>query len=272
MFLHTTESKVGEFLKMDVSVNINLYNNDCLSILQQLEDKSVDLILTDPPYNLGNFMRDRQTNLKQMRKNFFGDAGWDDLESSEWIKSMDLFFKEANRVLKDRGAMISFMSLLRVETLVSIAQTNGFYYKTTGVWHKKNPMPRNMDLHFINSTEAWIYFISKGKTGTYNNMGKALHDFVETSVTPGKEKKHGLHPTQKPEALFEHFVKVLTNPGDTVLDPFMGSGTAGVVAKKLSRSFIGCELNETYFQCAEKRIEEQMIDYDLFSLDKSVEV
>lgn len=245
---------------------INIYNNDCLTVLRELEDKSVDLILTDPPYNLGNFMKDRQTNLKQMRSNFFGAAGWDDLEYEEWVIGMEAFFKEANRVLKDKGAMIAFMSILRVETLVAVGQANGFYYKTTGIWHKTNPMPRNMSLHFINSTEAWIYFINNGKTGTYNNNGIALHDFIETSVTPGKEKKHGAHPTQKPESLFEHFVKVLTNPGDLVVDPFMGSGTAGVVAKKLNRNFIGCEINDTYVQWAKKRIEEQPVEYDLFSL------
>ncbi len=238
--------------------------------MRQLEDKSVDLLLTDPPYNLGNFMRGRQTNLKKMRENFFGDAGWDDLEYSEWVNSMNIFFEEANRVLKDKGSMIMFMSLLRVETIVSIASNYNFYYKTTGVWHKTNPMPRNMNLHFINSTEAWLYFINNGRTGTFNNQGQALHDFIETSVARSGEKKYGSHPTQKPESLFEHFVKVLTNQGDTILDPFMGSGTSGVVSKKLGRNFIGCEMNKGYFEGAEKRISDQKIDIDLFSVQNSL--
>ncbi|OLS38373.1 site-specific DNA-methyltransferase [Alkalihalophilus pseudofirmus] len=234
--------------------SIKLYNQNCLDALKEIESESVDLILTDPPYNLGNFMRGRQTNLKKMRDNFFGDAGWDDMEFEEWIQSMHLYFEQAHRVLKKKGSMIMFMSLLRVESIVKIASKHNFYYKTTGVWHKKNPMPRNMNLHFINSTEGWLYFVVKGRTGTFNNEGKAIHDFIETALSPTGEKKYGGHPTQKPESLFEHFIKLLTNEDDVVLDPFMGSGTAGVVSKKTNRKFIGIEINEDYFQRATLRI------------------
>ena len=126
----------------------------------------------------------------------------------------------------------------------------------TGIWHKSNPMPRNMNLHFVNSTESWIYFTYKTKTGTFNNNGKVLHDFIETSVTSNSEKKYGKHPTQKPEALMEHFVKVLSNENDTILDPFMGSGSVGVSAVKNNRNFIGIELDENYFNIAISRIKE----------------
>ena len=83
-----------------------------------------------------------------------------------------------------------------------------------------------------------------------------LHDFVETSVTPSGERKYGKHPTQKPESLINHFVSVLSNEGDWVLDPFMGSGTTGVVSKKSNRNFIGIELNEAYYNIADARIKE----------------
>jgi site-specific DNA-methyltransferase (adenine-specific) len=245
-----------------IKQTIKFYNQNCLDVLKEIEDESVDLILTDPPYNLGNFMRDRQTNLKKMRENFFGDAGWDDMEFEEWTESMHAFFEQAHRVLKKKGAMIMFMSLLRVETMVKIASEHKFYYKTTGVWHKTNPMPRNMNLHFINSTEGWLYFVAKGRTGTFNNDGRALHDFIETSVAPAGEKKYGGHPTQKPEILFEHFVKVLTNQNDVVLDPFMGSGTAGVVSKKNNRNFIGIEINPEYFERAKSRLNDTKNIYD----------
>ncbi|MGI6534536.1 MAG: restriction endonuclease [Peptococcia bacterium] len=72
-----------------------LYNEDCIRAMKRLASDSIDLILTDPPYNLGNFMKDRDTNLKKMRDNFFGAAGWDNLSFEEWEKSMDSFFKEA---------------------------------------------------------------------------------------------------------------------------------------------------------------------------------
>ena len=79
---------------------ITLYNQDCIAAMKQIDAESIDLIVTDPPYNLGNFMKKRDTNLKKMRDNFFGSAGWDDMEFDEWSKSMDEFFKASARVIK----------------------------------------------------------------------------------------------------------------------------------------------------------------------------
>lgn len=80
--------------------NIELYNDNCINVMKNLKQSSVDLILTDPPYNLGKFMKDRQTNLKKMRENFFGAAGWDDLEYEDWIEHMEEFFELSSKVLK----------------------------------------------------------------------------------------------------------------------------------------------------------------------------
>ena len=236
--------------------DIKLFNDDCITAMKRIDTGSIDLIVTDPPYNLGNFMKNRDTNLKKMRDNFFGDAGWDDMEFDEWAESMDEFFSEAARVMKKGGSMIVFMAIIKVETIIKLAEKNGFYYKTTGIWHKTNPMPRNMNLHFVNSTEAWIYFTYKKKTGTFNNGGAMFHDFIETSVTPNGERKSGKHPTQKPEALMQHFVEILSDPGDVILDPFMGSGTTGVVSKRTNRNFIGIELDKSYFKMAKERMAE----------------
>jgi len=235
---------------------MNLYNGDCSVEMKKISDNSVDLILTDPPYNLGNFMINRSTNLAKMRDNFFANAGWDNLEFDEWVEHMDVFFENAARVIKPGGSMVIFMSIIKVETIIKLAEKHGFYYKTTGIWHKLNPMPRNMNLHFVNSTEAWIYFTYKKKTGTFNNEGKMIHDFVETSVVSNGEKKAGKHPTQKPVVLLEHFVKLLSNENDLVIDPFMGSGSTGVVCKKNNRNFIGIELDSEYYEIAQKRIED----------------
>ena len=234
---------------------VRIFNDDCLSILNKIEKRTVDLIITDPPYNLGKFMQERDTNLHKMRDNFFANAGWDNMEYEEWKESMDKFFESASTVIKKGGAMIVFMSIIKVETVINLALKHGFYYKTTGIWHKTNPMPRNMNLHFVNSTETWIYFTYKSRTGTFNNNGKMLHDYVETSVAPNGEKRFGKHPTQKPEKLISFFVEVLSNKNNTVLDPFMGSGTTGVVSKRLNRDFIGIELDKDYYKIAEKRIQ-----------------
>lgn len=234
---------------------IKLYNEDCIAAMEKISPDSINLIVTDPPYNLGNFMKNRDTNLSKMRDNFFGAAGWDDMGLDEWKKSMDDFFESAAKVMKKGGTLIMFMAIIKVETIIGLAEKHGFYYKTTGIWHKTNPMPRNMNLHFVNSTEAWIYFTYKTRTGTFNNNGMLIHDFIETSVTPNSERKYGKHPTQKPESLLLHFVTILSNKGDWVLDPFMGSGTTGVIAKRTGRNFIGVELDKKYFDMAKSRID-----------------
>lgn len=241
---------------MEKKGSISLINSDCLTALKDIPTQSVDLILTDPPYNLGLFMQNRDTNLKKMRDNFFGAADWDNLDYESWKASLEIFFEQSARIIKTGGAMIVFMAIIKVESVIAIAEKYGFYYKTTGIWHKLNPMPRNMNLHFVNSTESWIYFTYKKRTGTFNNDGAVIHDFVETSLTMGNEKKHGKHPTQKPIQLMKHFVELLSNKDDVILDPFMGSGSSGVAAKILGRKFIGIEINPTYFEIAKERIEE----------------
>jgi DNA modification methylase len=248
---------------------MTLLKDDCIKAMKNIKSNSVDLILTDPPYNLGNFMKNRSTNLKKMRENFFGAAGWDDLEYNEWVESMSDFFKESVRVLKPGGSMLVFMSIIKVETLIRLAEESGLYYKTTGIWHKLNPMPRNMNLHFVNSTEAWVYFTYKAKTGTFNNGGKMMHDFYESAVVSNGEKKVGKHPTQKPVQLMEHFISLLTHDGEIIMDPFMGSGSTAVAAQNLDRGFIGIELSDEYFGIAQQRIAQQRVEVGYIRANKA---
>lgn len=245
-------SSILSFSKVTNLSNISC--GECLNKMKEIPDNSIDLIITDPPYNLGLFMKKRGTNIKGMRDNHFAFSGWDDLLFEEWVSNMDSFIKECNRVLKKRGTLLIFMSLMKVETIINLALKHNFYYKTVGIWHKTNPMPRNMNLHFLNSTESWLYFINKGATGTFNNKGKAIHDFIETSTINKSEKRLGKHPTQKPLELISHFVEILSNEGDVVLDPFMGSGTTGVACEKLNRIFYGVELDSSYYDIAKKRL------------------
>ena len=233
-----------------------LYNESCMDTMSRIDTDFIDLVLTDPPYNLGLFMKNRATNLKAMRSNYFGAAGWDNLEFEEWKQDMDNMFSGLARIIKTGGSVIMFMSIIKVESIINMAERHGFYYKTTGIWHKKNPMPRNMNLHFINSTESWLYFTYKAHTGTFNNNGKAIHDFIETPVAPSGEKKFGKHPTQKPVQLLEHFVELLSNEGDMIYDPFSGSGSTGVAALLYNRKFIGSEINEEYYNNSVKRLED----------------
>ena len=241
-------------MNINDKTSFEIFNDDCLKALEKIPENYIDLILTDPPYNLGLFMKNRQTNLKALRENHFSGKDWDNLEYLDWEEKMDKLFFHFSRILKAGKSIIMFMSIIKVETIINIAEKNGFYYKTTGIWHKKNPMPRNKNLHFINSTETWIYFTYKSKTSTFNNDGKTIHDFFETGLTPTSEKKHGSHPTQKPQSLLSHLIKLLSNENEIVLDPFMGSGSTGVSALKLKRKFVGIELDKSYYKISQKNL------------------
>ncbi|MBR4324332.1 MAG: site-specific DNA-methyltransferase [Bacteroidales bacterium] len=244
---------IEESHKIDQS---QVYNGDCVVVMRDFNSRSVDCIITDPPYNLGLFMQNRNTNLIKMRNNQFAYAGWDDLEQETWEKQMKSFLLESSRILKKRGALLVFMSVIKVESFVKLAQQCGFYYKTTGIWHKTNPMPRNMNIHFVNSNECWIYFINQDTSGTFNNNGKLVLDYVETAVTPQSEKTYGKHPTQKPLSMMRYFVNLLSNRGEIVLDPFMGSGSTCVASAQCGRKYLGIELNPQYFEIAQKRLSE----------------
>lgn len=230
------------------------FHGDCLAGLSLVDNGAAGLVITDPPYNLGLFMQKRNAGVFRMRKNHFVASGWDDLEYEDWDRNMRAFLNESNRVLRTNGSLIIFMSLMKLESLIAAAQDTGFYYKTVGIWHKTNPIPRNMHRTFVNSTEAWVYFVKKGPSGVFNNDGKLLHDFYECALTPASEKKFGAHPTQKPLQLIRHFIKTLSNPGDLVIDPFMGSGTSGVACISEKRRFLGIEINADYIQIAMNRM------------------
>ena len=90
-------------------------------------------------------------------------------------------------------------------------------------------MPRNKDLHFVNSVESWIYFVIDSKTSKFNNNGKLIHDFLKVLILQKVAQVMGQF-TQKPVSILEHFINILTDKNDVVLDPFMGSGSTGVAA------------------------------------------
>ena len=243
-----------------------IINDDCIKIMNQMEENSVDLIFADPPYNLqlGDALtRPDNTNVSGVYEE------WDSFES---LAAYDKYTREwmtaARRILKDDGAIWVIGSYHNIFRVGYILQDLGFWILNDIIWNKTNPMPNFKGTRFTNAHETLIWAVKNPKskyTFNYEAM-KALNDDTQMrsdwqiSLCTGKERLKGedgnkLHPTQKPEALLYRVIMASSNVGDVVLDPFFGTGTTGAVAKKLGRHFIGIERDATYVKGAQERID-----------------
>lgn len=213
--------------------------------MRQWHEKSggqVDLILTDPPYNIS------------VKNNFHTMKGRKGIDFGEWDKDFDLtrWIKCAVELLKSSGNIIIFNAWRNMGDIATELERCGCTVKEMIQWQKTNPMPRNRDRLYVTSCEFAIW-ATKGKGWTFNRQRSNFENTIFTyPIVSGKNR---LHPTQKPEKLMEDLILIHSNKGETILDPFMGSGTTGVAAFNTDRNFIGYELDEKYYQCARQRIE-----------------
>ena len=224
------------------SENLWLMQGDCLEKMGMIEDNSVDLVLTDPPYNIA-------------RKNNFHTMGRAGIDFGEWDKGFDLFsyMRELPRVLHANGSLIIFNDWKNLGEIAKFGETLGFDIKDLIRWEKSNPMPRNKDRRYVTDYECAVWLVKQKSKWTFNRQSETYdRPCFKGSLTPKGEKTG--HTTQKPEYLMEQLVKTHSNLGDTILDPFMGSGTTGVACRNLSRNFIGIELDENYYNSAKQRI------------------
>lgn len=221
---------------------------DSKQLIKDLGDQSVDLILTDPPYNLSGYSTG---NIElSWHKTINNDlAIWDrnTFEPKEWLS-------EFKRILKPTGNIFAFTTynLMGKWHQAFDSEFDTFQYV---VWHKTNPVPKIYRAGFLNSCELIICTWNKGHTWNFTTQ-KEMHNFIQSSICMGKERlKTPFHPTQKPIKVLEHIIKIASNEGDTVLDPFMGVGSTGVAALNLNRKFIGFELELEYYTAAEQRLQ-----------------
>ena len=204
-----------------------------------------DAIITDPPYNIS-----RDNNFKTM-----GRVG---VDFGEWDKDFDLtgWIKYCEPLLKKGGNIVIFNSWKNMSYIVESLEKNGFEIKDLIRWKKTNAMPRNRDRRFITDYEVAVWAVKKGGRWTFNRLSDTYEiPEILGGLTPKSEKVNGGHLTQKPIYVMKWLLERLTNAGDLVLDPFMGSGSTGVACKELNRRFIGIELDENYFDISCKRLE-----------------
>lgn len=228
-----------------MSVPYKLHKGDCLAFMREMKDKSVDCIITDPPYilNNGNGSGGFLKNTSITHRLNFIEKGFD---SSAW-------FTEAKRVLKKMNCFI-FCSNNQVAELLNLGSE---YITTLLVWHKPNVPPFSNGT-WLQDVEFVVHIRESGATF------KGETKLKKKVVTLPKEVHETEHPAEKPVSLIKRYLQIGTNEGDTVLDTYMGSGTTGVACVELQRSFIGVELLPEYFAMAEKRISQSALQPALF--------
>ena len=257
-------------------INSNLknkiLNGDSLKELKKIPSESFDLIFADPPYNLQ--LRNQLVRPDRSRVNAVNDK-WDQFESfSTYDDFTTKWLQECRRILKKNGSIWVIGSYHNIFRVGAKIQDLGFWILNDVIWNKNNPMPNFRGTRFTNAHETLIW-ASKDKNSkyTFNYQSlKCLNDDLQMRSTwnlpicNGKErlkdKGKKVHSTQKPEALLYRILLASTNKNDLVLDPFLGSGTTAVVAKKLGRIFYGIEKEKKYFEAANKRIKNTKVIED----------
>lgn len=205
-----------------------------------------DHIITDPPYVISQENNFSTMTSSQRKGIDFGN--WDkDFDPTQWISKYA-------KLLSKNGSMIVFCSYRNISYIVDELEKNGLQVKDFIEWKKTNPMPRNIHRRYVQDTEFAVWAVKKGAKWIFNKPDDVpyLRSTFTTSTVAGLERTE--HPTQKSLKLFIDILKIHTNEGDLILDPFMGSGTTGVAAMELNRKFVGIELSEKYFEIAIKRL------------------
>lgn len=234
---------------MDIEKN-KIYQKDCLEVLSNIATESIDLILTDPPYNISRNRKFTREGIKDRDHNF-GD--WDNMEDKDYYEFLAKVWKESRRILKPYGQLLTFGPRnWEYEKVID----DYFTIKRALVWHKPNPTPQFMKISYLTSYEKIIWAVKNNDhltKFTFNfERQNEMHDFFEAPITAGKERFE--HPTQKPLSLIRKLIRIHSDKGDMVLDPFMGSGTTAVACQLLSRDFIGAELEDEYFDIMKQRL------------------
>jgi len=248
-------------------MNIKTIQGDAALCLKQIASNSVDVVIADPPYNLG---KDYGNN--------------HDLKSFEdYIRFSQDWIGETHRILKKTGTIYVFMGVRFISYLYSLLEKDyHFIFNSWITWHytqglgkTKGFYPRHDDILMFTKTDKFNFYIDDVRIPqkyyrSINNMRGAnpgdVWTFSHVHYCNGNRQEH---PTQKPEGLIERMVRASSKEGDLILDPFFGSGTTLRVCQQLNRNCIGIELNPDYVALTEKRLAQEFSGFD--SIDERME-
>lgn len=260
---------IGEF-----NIN-NIFQGNALEHLKQIPNKSIDLVLADPPYNLSQGSKINFNN--QGLKGFGGEwkkvmEDWDNLPLRDYLEFTFEWISEVKRILKPTGSVWVFGTYHNIGVVNLSFQTLGIEIINEVVWYKRNAFPNLAGRRLTASHETLLWGHAGEKKREYYFDYQKSKDFSDPSDLmklegkqmrtvwdipnnkESRELKFGKHPTQKPLSVCKRIISISSKPGDTVLVPFAGAGSECLAAKELGRNFIGFELDQKYVDIARKRI------------------
>ena len=254
--LSLEENPKRTFIKKNLDLN-RIYNVDCLEFMRDIKDNSIDLIFADPPYNLSksNFkMKFTKSGGSDLNTN---KGAWDNFSKDDFEDFTEKWLTEAFRILKETGSFWVAGTYHNIHLTGYLMERIGFEILNEVLWHKTDATPNLSCTRFVADHENFLW-ARKSKKNIFNyedmkkiNGGKQMRSIWPKGKTAGGKR---FHPTQKPEWLLERVILSTSKKGGIVFDPFLGSGTTAVVAKKLKRNYIGTELDKNYFEFAQSRI------------------
>lgn len=235
---------------------------DSRDVIKRIPDNSIDFILTDPPYNLGQHSTG---NIPLPGRSAMNNdvAEWDmiDFNPEEWAD-------EFIRILKPTGNLFIFTSYNQLGRWYNCLD-HKFDTSNFMIWHKTNPAPKIFKAGFLNSCE--MIFTCWNKKHTWNFISQAeMHNFIESPICMRPERlSNPKHPAQKPVSILKKMIEIASNKDDIIFDPFMGVGSTGVAALELDRRFIGVELDKSYFDAAKQRVNDILNRANIMNDNKS---
>ena len=247
----------------DEQEGLRLFKGDALALLRQTPDAAFDLVFADPPYFLSN----NGTTCQSGKRASVNKGAWDEAPSVAQMHEFNLaWLGECRRVLKPHGSLWVSGTAHNIHSVGFALQTLGYKLLNDVAWFKVNPPPNLACRYFTHATETLIWAKPDARAKhTFNyqlmkadNAGKQMQSLWHITPPRAREKRHGKHPTQKPEALLERIVNATTNPGDMVLDPFCGSGTTGVACTRNGRRFVGFDVDDNYLEIAARRFNDEL--------------
>jgi len=218
---------------------VKLYNNDCLEIIKDISDNSIDLIVTDVPYKVisGGKPKHKGQPSGILSKNDGKIFNYNDIKPQQYMS-------ELYRVLKNGTHCYIFINFINLKEMMEEAEKVGFQLHTLLIWKKNNKTPSRWYM----KNQEYILFMRKGKAKKVKNAG--IGHILEFDNIIGNKT----HPCEKPIDLIEFLIENSSEEKDIVLDPFVGSGSTLLSSQNLNRKCIGIELDEKYCEIAKLRL------------------